>query len=222
MVFSWDPMKIPLVAQLFEGGRKPTLTAIGNAAAESGWQLVAQPRGDLGGASNKTQTDPWRMFEEATAGDQLWNSPVNDSDLSTMKVIRKEVAEVIQSELESSKISRVGMGFDALTTMWKFTVLPIRAMWLINNVFGNLSMAVLSSGNRMNSLSEIAGAMKKVLDSEVDALNDTLGVDNKTRWDALKNITKNDGAISTAPRRLNQTNYSLSEYQGINGGNQNP
>ena len=220
--FSWDPMKIPLVAQLFEGGRKPTLTAIGNAAAESGWQLVAQPRGDLGGASNKTHTDPWRMFEEATAGDQLWNSPVNDSDLSTMKVIRKEVAEVIQSELESSKISRVGMGFDALTTMWKFTVLPIRAMWLINNVFGNLSMAVLSSGNRMNSLSEIAGAMKKVLDSEVDALNDTLGVDNKTRWDALKNITKNDGAISTAPRRLNQTNYSLSEYQGINGGNQNP
>ena len=220
--FSWDPMKIPLVAQLFEGGRKPTLTAIGNAAAESGWQLVAQPRNDLKGASTSTQTDPWRMFEESTAADPLWNSPVGDGDLSTMKVIRKEVAEVMQTELESSKISRVGMGFDALTTMWKFTVLPIRAMWLINNVFGNLAMSMVSSGNRSNSLSEIAGAMKKVLDSEVDALNATLGVDNKTRWDAVKNITKNDGAISTAPRRLNQTNYSLSEYQGINGGNQSP
>lgn len=220
--FSWDPRKIPAVQILFENGRQPTLTAIGNAAAEAGWQLVAQPRTELKSASHNTVTDPWRLFTESTANEPLWQSQVGNADISTMKVIRAEVAELIVTELEGAKTSRFWQGADALTTMWKFTVLPIRAMWLVNNVFGNLAMSVVSSGNQSNSLGEIARSMKKVLDAERDVLRKTLNQDNLSRLDTLKLIGKNDGALTQVPRRLNQTNYSLSEYQGINGGNQNP
>ena len=219
--FSWDARKIPGVQLLFENGAKPTLTAIGNAAAESGWQLVAQPRGDLKGAKTNTATDPWRTFSEDTAGDPLWQHSVDAHDLSTMKVIRREVAEVITTELEGAKTSRFWQGADALTSMWKFTVLPIRAMWLINNVFGNLAMSVISSGNASNSLGEIAGAMKRVLDEERAHLQKELD-QPVSYFDTIKQIQKNDGAITHMPRRLNQTNYSLSEYHGINNGNQNP
>ncbi len=219
--FSWDARKIPGVQLLFENGGKPTLTAIGNAAAESGWQLVAQPRGDLKGAATNSATDPWRTFSEDTVGDPLWQHQVDAHDLSTMKVIRREVAEVVATELDAAQTSRFWQGADALTSMWKFTVLPIRAMWLINNVFGNLAMAAISSGNVSNSLGEIAGAMKKVLDEERTHLQKELG-QPVSYFDTIKQIQKNDGAISNMPRRLNQTNYSLSEYHGINNGNQNP
>lgn len=223
-MFSWDAMNIPEVRELFFDGREPTLAEIGKAAADQGWQLVHQPRRDLQG-TGQTYTGVFDLFDEAAdmSDGSLWRSQVPGADLSEYKVIREEVSKAISDQLDSSKEHAFWQGADALTSMWKFTVLPIRVMWLVNNVFGNLAMAMISSGNKSNSLSEIAGAMKRVLDEEKAHLSEQLDKD-MSYWDTIRHVqTVQDGAFSQAGRRrLNETNYSLSEYQGINSGMSDP